>query len=279
MPDVDDELIWKGPWASAQSYDELDAVSSGASVYVCTVAHTSAGENAPPNDDFWELAAEAAIGDAYASVTDYRTFIGKTSTSNDLEIARDLAAGARFIERYLHGRNFNKDASPVARVYMPKTSNRPRREDWAESENPWLYGGGARGVDIDDLVSVSAITVDENRDNTYSRTLTADDYELLPRNAALGAEVKPYNRIELTSWGTVHSFGAGARVKVTGIFGWPGVPEVIRLANIKWTAIMRNEGPDATGRQIEFDQVIQQSDEGRRIAYLLMRAYNDRVTF
>lgn len=153
------------------------------------------------------------------------------------------------------------------------------RLDWAESENPWKYGGMTRILDIDDLVSVTSIEVDENIDNTYSLTLTTGDYELLPRNADKGPEPEPYRQIELTPYGSRYAWMPNARVKVTGVWGWPAVPQAIRIACIKWTAIMRNEGPDATGRLMEIDSVITQSDEGRRMAYLLMRAYNTRISF
>lgn len=212
----------------------------------------------------------------------YRAYTGKTSTDDDLLVAADLNAASRFIEKYLHGQFFGQEGTeddPVTRTYMAKSSKRPRREDWAESENPWLYGGMSRALDIDNLVSVDSITVDENRDNTFSRTLVVTDYELLPRNAALGAEPRPYNQLMLTTYGTVQGFPGGARIRVAGVWGWPAIPEVIRMACIKWTGIMRNEGPEATGQLMQLDSVITQSDEGRRMAYLLMRAYNDRVTF
>lgn len=196
-------------------------------------------------------------------------------------MAADLVAASRFIEKYLHGRFFGQegtDDDPVTRTYMPK-SGPVIRSDWAESENPWKYGGMTRVLDIDDLVSVDAITIDEQLNNTFSRTLVSTDYQLLPYNAALGPEPKPYNQITLTSYGMVYAFTRNARVRVSGVWGWPAVPEVIRMACVKWTGIMRNEGPEATGQLMQIDQVVTQSDEGRRMAYLLMRAYNDKVTF
>lgn len=211
----------------------------------------------------------------------YRAYTGKSSSDDDLLVAADLNAASRFIEKYLHGRFFGQEGTEdvgVTRTYMPK-SGPVIRSDWAESENPWKYGGMSRVLDIDDLVSVEAITIDERLDNTFSRSVVSADYELLPRNAALGPEPKPYNQLSLTPYGSVYAFPRNARVRITGVWGWPSIPEVIRMACIKWTGIMRNEGPEATGQLVQLDQVVTQSDEGRRMAYLLMRAYNDKVTF
>lgn len=162
---------------------------------------------------------------------------------------------------------------------MPKSTRPATRWDWAESENPWRYGGLSRTLDIDDLVSITSIEVDEQIDNTFSLALASTDYELLPRNAALGSEPAPYTQIDLTPYGTQYRWLPNARVKVTGIWGWPAVPQAIRIATIKFTAIMRNEGPDATGRLMELDQVVEQSPEGKIMAYQLMRAYNTKVPF
>lgn len=55
-------LIWRGAWSGATAYAVNDAVSSGGSAYVCTVAHTN---HVPPNASFWDLLA--AKGDTGAT--------------------------------------------------------------------------------------------------------------------------------------------------------------------------------------------------------------------
>jgi len=223
------------------------------------------------------MPASYAVTDAYATVEDYRTHIQKSRVVDDSQIERDLTATSRFIDRYLN-QHFTQDASDVARTFKTARSRGRYRSDWAESENPWLYGPKTRVLDVDNLVSVESIVVDQNNDNTFALTLEATDYELLPLNVAKGSEVKPYTQIGLTEYGTVVVWPTAVRVRVTGVWGWPSVPESIRVACLKFTAIMRNEGPEATGRVLELDQVVNESDEGRRMAYTLMRAYNDKVT-
>lgn len=127
----------------------------------------------------------------------------------------------------------------------PAPRGRFRTQDWAESENPWRAAGASRLLSVDDLVSVTSITIDEARDNTFSTTLTTNDYELLPRNAGKGPEVWPYTQIELTPWGSRWGWLPHVRVKVTGVWGWPSVPQPVVDAVIDITRIRRHEMPES----------------------------------
>jgi len=220
-----------------------------------------------------------AVTDAYATATEYRDAIDKDDTSEDSEILTDLTASTRYIERKL-GRFFTKDASAVARIYVPRNTGSPTRVDWAESENPWKYGGLTRTLFVDDLVSVTSIKIDEDRDGSFSdeAALAGTDYELLPRNAALGSESSPYTSIELTEWGTKHAFPSGARVEVTGIWGWPAVPAAIKRACIHFTALVRLETPPSARTTSEAGEILESSSEVRGVISDLMRHYG-RIAF
>ncbi len=128
---------------------------------------------------------------------------------------------------------------------------------------------------VDDLVSVSSIKIDEDMDGSFDdeSALAVTDYELLPRNAALGAEPRPYTAIELTPWGTKYAFQPGARVEVTGIHGWPAVPEPVKRACIHLTAILRLETPRAQATVSELGQVVQSSPQARGIIRDLLTGY------
>lgn len=86
-------------------------------------------------------------------------------------------------------------------------------------------------MDIDDIVTASAIVTDEDGDRTYERTWASTDYDLEPYNAALHS--KPYTRINLAPQGR-YAFPSGIRrgVKITGTFGYPAVPKQINEATI-----------------------------------------------
>lgn len=185
----------------------------------------------------------AAVTDAYVTVEEYKAIAGRISPEKADAVAGDLLSTTREIEKRL-GRFFTKDASAQSRIFMPPPGRGRFPDGWAESENPWRATGAKRVLQIDDLVSVTSITIDEARDNTFSTTLTTNDYELLPRNAAKGPESWPYTQIELTSWGSHWAWLPSARVKVTGVWGWPSVPEPIKNACIDLTRIRRNEIPE-----------------------------------
>lgn len=224
-----------------------------------------------------------AIGDAYATPAEYRALHTKTTTDDDHMLELGLEAVSRLIDRQLDRRSgFNRDVSPTVRVYMPKSNGRPSRSDWAESENPWRYGGASRVLDIEDLVELDSsgtIKIDENNDGTFSRTLVEADYEFLPRNAATGPESEPYRQIGLLSSGSVHSWTPGLRVQVTAIHGWPAVPKAIKLATLEILAMPRVESVFATGRISEFDSAVDASPQARKVINDLKAVYHGGVYF
>lgn len=214
-----------------------------------------------------------AIGDAYATAALYKTQRDKDGAGDDTALARELIAVSRYIDQVTgQSAGFNVDASDVTRVYVAPGGS-PTRWDWAESENPWLYGGVKRVLEIDPMVSATTIEVDESKTGSYDLTLAATDYELLPRNASKGPEAKPYRQIELTSWGDVVAWPAGSNVRITGKFGWPAVPSAIVSATIELTAIFRMESGRATSRVNEVGTVINTSAAGQSIVRELVRAY------
>lgn len=82
-----------------------------------------------------------------------------------------------------------------------------------------------------DIVSLTEVAIDWDRDGTYEETWAGTDWELEPYDAAL--QSKPY-------W-QVHAIGDYLfprrglirpipRIKLTGTFGWPAVPEPIQHA-------------------------------------------------
>lgn len=200
-----------------------------------------------------------AIGDAYATATQYKAVTGRVSAADDTIIDRDLKAVSRYLDFKL-GRplGFGKDASAVARIYHPSA---------------WL--GAYPLLDVGDTVSVSTIAIDENEDNTFSVALVTADYELLPRNAATGPEARPYQQIGLTKWGSRDYWHPGQRVKVTAVGGWPAVPDAIVAAAIELAAILRIESPRATNRVNELNQVLSTSRAAQGIIADLIGTYSD----
>ena len=205
-----------------------------------------------------------AIGDAYATPAEYKDQKEKTSPDDDLAIARELLAVSRMIDRSL-GRpaGFNKDAAPVARVFVP------------QKNSPVLR--------VDDLasipVSTGEIAIDTDSAGTYVTELVTADYELLPLNAATGPEARPYRQIGLLSWRDRTQWAAGQRVRVTAIWGWPAVPSAIVAATIELTGILRMESPRATNRVNEIGQVLSTSRSAQNILGDLLDTYRALPVF
>lgn len=221
-----------------------------------------------------------ALVDAYATKDEYYAAHGKTSTTDDIAVNRTLEAVSRLIDKRLDRKNgFLKDAAATIRIYVPKGTGRRQRDDWAESENPWLYGGMTRVLDVEDIGgAITSILLDETNDNTYGTTLATNDYELLPRNAAVHGE--PYRQISMTPWGSyAGGWPAGRHVKVTAIHGWPSVPAAIKVATIELAAILMIDSAFATGRISELDQTVEASPQARKVLNDLMAVYSVGVYF
>lgn len=200
-----------------------------------------------------------AIGDAYATAAEYRDRAEKSSTADDTAISSELKAVARYIDRVtVRPLGFNKDATAVARYYTPPKS--------------------CQSLDIDDHVSISAIAIDTGLDNTFATSLSVSDWLAYPRNAANLPEPQPYRRIDATVWGSFGMFTAGVAVRVTGIGGWPAVPEAIKSANIEMTRILRLESDRATQRVNEVGQVLSVSRLARDIVADLVATYRLKRT-
>ncbi len=194
-----------------------------------------------------------AISDAYATAAQYRAVTGQTDETKDDDILTDLKAISRYLDGKL-GRFFTKDAADVARIYIPPASQ--------------------TAIWINDLSAApTSVELDEDDDNTYSTALTTDDYELLPLNADKGPEPRPYTRIGMTAWGGYSAFTKGIRVKITGKFGWPSVPDSIQRATIHLTAILRLETPRATRRIAELGDVMEASPDAMSIIRQLTDRY------
>lgn len=192
-----------------------------------------------------------AIGDAYATLAEYKAEMSKTDTADDTPLTRQLLAVSRLIDQETgHFLGFNKDASDVARTYKPR------------------WGGEFLDLGDDYYASVTSIAVD-------GVALGASDWELTPLNAANKPEAEPYRRIRhLTS-----SWAAETTVVVTGKAGWPAVPKAIVTACVQLTAILRMESPRATSRANEVGGVIATSRVGQSIVAELRQSYPNPAAY
>jgi hypothetical protein len=92
---------------------------------------------------------------------------------------------------------------------------------------------------FNDLVSVTSLKTDASGDGVFETTWTAGEYQLLcadgTPNTNAGPEARPYQRIKAIGGRSFPrpSWAGGARsnlIEITGVWGWPAVPDRIRRA-------------------------------------------------
>ena len=132
---------------------------------------------------------------AYATLTQLKSFLTNTVTTNDTDLLRYVEDASIQIDDICH-RHFNT---------------------W---EGVQYFDGAARTLNIDeDILSVTSIATDEDGSQTYSTTLLTSDYILYPIN---GLPLYPKYMVKLALNASVGSFASSilAGVKITGVFGY-----------------------------------------------------------
>ena len=167
-----------------------------------------------PQPMTWEV-FPTALGNLYAPPAALKAWLKITTTTDDLEIHQACFAASRWIEQHCE-RIFYRTAAGTVRTFAADDRYRIRLPDFS------------------DLVSVSALATDEAGDGTFGTTWSASDYQLLPVNPSAGPEVHPYTAVRAVgsrafplAWGLATRED---RVQITGVFGWPAVPSMVKQA-------------------------------------------------
>lgn len=167
------------------------------------------------------------ITNGYATTADARRYVGLNDSIDTSDLDDVITTVSRMIDAYCNRHFFQ---STEARTFEP--------DDYLQL----VLGAN------NDLVSVTSITIDEEGDGTYGKTLTAGEYQLLPTSRtapeqtpitevrALGAFLWPVPLIDQDQLD---------RVKITGVWGWPAVPAAVKRACLLQTARIarRQESP------------------------------------
>jgi len=139
-----------------------------------------------------ELTAHTRIGD----------------TADDAQVSLAIATASRAIDDRCK-RQFGRVPVAEARGYVPRASR---------ARSGWL-------VPIDDLMTTTGLLVEVDTDGDGIAETVVTGYTLRPTNAV--SKGRPWTELLIPS-ATVPLL-AGS-VQVTGLWGWPGVPDSIRQA-------------------------------------------------
>jgi len=146
----------------------------------------------------------------YATLAQVKGALRITDQIDDGLLNTAISAASRYVDGYTD-RSF-ASAVPGTAVYIPTG----RMDDLA----------------VDDLTSITSVEIDEDLDGSFSIALRPIDFLALPVNGRSGGIPFPFSRIRPQEDGYWPSVYGRATVRVTGMFGWPAIPDAVREATI-----------------------------------------------
>lgn len=150
------------------------------------------------------------LTNAYTTLDTVKAALRITDNDDNTLIEQAINTASRMIDGYCQREFYN--AGTAARLF-------------AASDE--LY------VDIDDLAG-TAITLqtDDQADGAFDITWSTADYQLEPLNAKLAGQTWAFTRIRAADNYLFPVENGLALVKVTGVWGWPAIPQAIEYATI-----------------------------------------------
>lgn len=158
----------------------------------------------------------------YCSVAELKSRIGMEpdDTSDDDQLLLAAQAATRGVDQYC-GRYF-----------------------WQGTDTRVFCSDDVEICTVDDLVSVSSLSVDSTGLGTYDQTWATTDYKLEPVNAPTPSpEPEPYTKVRALAGGggrflfpAVYPLSNRQRIKITGVFGWPALPYSVKQAALQMAA-------------------------------------------
>lgn len=204
--------IWRMRWLG-----NIDNSDFGSNIYFVVV---------PPG--------QVAVG-TYATLDEFRSYLGISDGADDVLLTLALAAAAEAVDLYC-GQGFNQASEPSARYYN---------------------AGSSSSVDVDPFATTDGLLVetDDDRSGQFATAwaLTAG-YVPAPLNAA--SVGRPWDRLQAM---VNHRFPvSGGLVRVTAQWGWPSPPASVKQAVLLQASRLfrRKDAPFGVAGSAEFGSEI-----------------------
>lgn len=149
-----------------------------------------------------------ALTNCYCTLAQLKASLAITDTTDDTQLEAAITAVSRNIDD-LTGRFFYSDGTTNTAAVRYYTPNSPTR----------LF--------VDDFVSISEVAEDTAYARTYSTVWASTDYAYEPINNSRLS--KPYTQL-MAFKNYTFPVGQPQAIRVSGVFGWSAVPEVVRQA-------------------------------------------------
>lgn len=158
-----------------------------------------------------------AIQNGYLTTDEAREYAGLSDLANTELLDDVVTAVSRLIDQACQ-RTFWQTAVDTARLF-PTTSS-----------NVLEFG------EFNDAAAVTEIAVDRDGDGTFEEVISASNYVLEPVEPSAAPEARPYTCVRLLNnvyWPGVGGSAISGRthlIRVTGTWGWPAVPAMVKQA-------------------------------------------------
>lgn len=149
----------------------------------------------------------------YCTSAELKNFVRIGDADDDVQVALAVTAASRAVDRATN-RQFGQSAAPEDRFYTAV---------WDRKLCRWT-------IRIDDLMTVTGLTVHYDGDDSGDYADMIDEYQLRPVNAA--ADGRPWTEIVVRPASTTIPGGTEGGVEVHGTFGWSAVPTTIKQATL-----------------------------------------------
>ncbi|MHB8409838.1 MAG: phage head-tail connector protein [Acidiferrobacterales bacterium] len=180
----------------------------------------------------------------YTTLATVKTRLGITDTNDDTTLSTLITAASNAVDRWCKRAFGGFVGSVEARVFdVHATMAGPLRV--ARSTGDFGGGGFIVGiptgftsiVEIDPLLSVTAVATDTSGNGVYDTTWLTTDYNLMPPNAALDG--LPYRQIRSSEQGAQQFPVGQRRLQITGTWGEatatpPVIQEATILTVVRW---------------------------------------------